>query len=293
MAGAANSAGQLPEGQRPVRAQRLPADGITDPVFDHNEVTGNNTGDWETRSPGAAAPAASSSGRSTAPRTNNYVHDNLSAGLWADPNNVDFRFEGNYIEGNDGEGLFYETSYNAVVPQQPSRQRLGGRSSPTTTTASRPRSVPLRVRRRLACRGPVPTVRDQRQPFDTTGRGVSRGRTPTASATRRPTPAPASAPAGEPTPPDCARPRSQAAAVRRLPLEDPARSTSTTTSSLGHGRAQLRRHPAVRLSGDLLELRHLSGVVALHGRRRRGRRSRSTRTTSSATTPTSVNGTSW
>ena len=47
--------------------------------------------------------------------TNNYVHDNLSVGLWADTNNRGFDFEGNYISGNYGEGLLYETSYNAKI----------------------------------------------------------------------------------------------------------------------------------------------------------------------------------
>ena len=47
--------------------------------------------------------------------TDNYVHDNRGVGLWADSNNVGFRFEGNYISGNDAEGIMYETSYNAAI----------------------------------------------------------------------------------------------------------------------------------------------------------------------------------
>jgi hypothetical protein len=43
------------------------------------------------------------------------VHDNHSAGLWADTNNTGFVIEGNYISGNLAEGLVYETSYNAGI----------------------------------------------------------------------------------------------------------------------------------------------------------------------------------
>jgi hypothetical protein len=47
--------------------------------------------------------------------TNNYVHDNLSVGLWADTNDRAFEFGGNYISNNWGIGLFYEISYNAYI----------------------------------------------------------------------------------------------------------------------------------------------------------------------------------
>ena len=47
--------------------------------------------------------------------TNNYVHDNLSVGLWADTNDNNFLFEGNWIENNAGEGIFWETSYNVAI----------------------------------------------------------------------------------------------------------------------------------------------------------------------------------
>ena len=36
--------------------------------------------------------------------TNNYVHDNLSVGLWADTNNRGFDISSNYISDNTGEG---------------------------------------------------------------------------------------------------------------------------------------------------------------------------------------------
>ena len=64
----------------------------------------------------AAAPAAGSSGTVPARWSrNNWVHDNKSAGLWADTNNTAFTIEGNYISDNDAEGIIYETSYNALI----------------------------------------------------------------------------------------------------------------------------------------------------------------------------------
>ena len=47
--------------------------------------------------------------------TNNYVHDNKGVGLWADTNDNNFLFEGNWIEDNDGQAIFWETSYNIAI----------------------------------------------------------------------------------------------------------------------------------------------------------------------------------
>ncbi|MCF0086088.1 right-handed parallel beta-helix repeat-containing protein [Streptomyces jietaisiensis] len=89
---------------------------LRDLVVKGNEITGNNTGDWERRRPGCgctggvkfwAVDGADVSG--------NWVHENRGTGLWADTNNNDFRIEDNLLEANDGAALIYETSYNAVV----------------------------------------------------------------------------------------------------------------------------------------------------------------------------------
>jgi hypothetical protein len=45
----------------------------------------------------------------------NWVHDNYSVGVWWDANNTGFDIQGNYISGNYGNGLIYETSYNALI----------------------------------------------------------------------------------------------------------------------------------------------------------------------------------
>ncbi|NMO16831.1 hypothetical protein HPC49_04810 [Pyxidicoccus fallax] len=85
-------------------------------VLDHNEITGNNTDDWESRIEGCGCTGGGKFWDVRGARvSNNWVHDNRGTGLWADTNNIDFLFEGNYIENNDGEGIWYEISYNATI----------------------------------------------------------------------------------------------------------------------------------------------------------------------------------
>ncbi|MFC9699736.1 right-handed parallel beta-helix repeat-containing protein [Streptomyces sp. NPDC056943] len=91
-------------------------DSITGLVVEGNEITGNNTDDWERRQPGCGCTAGVKFWAvDGADIRGNWVHDNRGAGLWADTNNNDFRIEGNVLESNDGAALIYETSYNAVV----------------------------------------------------------------------------------------------------------------------------------------------------------------------------------
>jgi len=91
-------------------------DGVTNIVLDGNEISGNNTDDWEKRQPGCGCTGGGKFWDTRgATVTNNYVHDNKGVGLWADSNNANFLFQGNYISGNDDEGIMYETSYNAAV----------------------------------------------------------------------------------------------------------------------------------------------------------------------------------
>jgi parallel beta-helix repeat protein len=85
-------------------------------VLDHNEIAGNNTDDWESQIDGCGCTGGGKFWDvQGAAVTNNWVHDNKSTGLWADTNNIDFLFEGNTIEDNDGEGIWYEISYNATI----------------------------------------------------------------------------------------------------------------------------------------------------------------------------------
>jgi nitrous oxidase accessory protein NosD len=90
--------------------------GLADLVVEGNEITGNNTDDWETQSPGCGCTGGAKFWAvEGADIRDNWVHDNRGAGLWADTNNNDFLIEHNLFEHNDAEALFYETSYNAVV----------------------------------------------------------------------------------------------------------------------------------------------------------------------------------
>jgi Right handed beta helix region len=89
---------------------------LTDLVVAGNEITGNNTDDWEQQSPGCGCTGGVKFWSvNTADVRENWVHANHGAGLWMDTNNNDFLVEHNLIEHNDAEGLFYETSYNAVI----------------------------------------------------------------------------------------------------------------------------------------------------------------------------------
>ncbi|WP_328645866.1 right-handed parallel beta-helix repeat-containing protein [Amycolatopsis sp. NBC_00348] len=91
-------------------------DHITGLVLEGNEITGNNTGDWETKVPGCGCSGGAKFWAvNGADVRGNWVHGNHGAGLWADTNNNDFLVEDNLFEANDAEALFYETSYNLVL----------------------------------------------------------------------------------------------------------------------------------------------------------------------------------
>jgi hypothetical protein len=85
-------------------------------VLDHNQITGNDTYNWEARVPGCGC---SGGGKfwdvDGAMITDNWISDNQSAGLWADTNNRGFEIKGNYFTDNYSYGLIYEISYNALI----------------------------------------------------------------------------------------------------------------------------------------------------------------------------------
>jgi hypothetical protein len=90
--------------------------GLAGLVVEGNEITGNNTDDWENLSPGCGCTGGAKFWAvDGADVRDNWVHDNRGAGLWVDTNNNDFLVEHNLFEDNDAEALFYETSYNAVI----------------------------------------------------------------------------------------------------------------------------------------------------------------------------------
>lgn len=82
-------------------------------TVDHNEIAGNNTGNWEARQPGCGCSGGAKFwGVNGATITSNYVHDNDGPGLWADTDNRGFDVENNYFANNQAEGFIYEISYN-------------------------------------------------------------------------------------------------------------------------------------------------------------------------------------
>lgn len=84
--------------------------------LERNEISHNNTDDWESRIEGCGCTGGGKFWSvEDAVVVDNYVHHNKGVGLWADNNNRGFLFARNYIADNDGVGLMYETSYNAAV----------------------------------------------------------------------------------------------------------------------------------------------------------------------------------
>lgn len=98
--------------------QSFEMDGAHDVVLRGNEIARNNTADWETTHPGCGCSGGGKFWNTPNARVvGNYVHHNHGPGLWADTNDVGFLFKRNYISDNEGEGLFYEISYNAAITQ--------------------------------------------------------------------------------------------------------------------------------------------------------------------------------
>jgi nitrous oxidase accessory protein NosD len=89
---------------------------VSNITIEHNEIAGNNTDDWEKFKSGCGCTGGGKFWAvSEAVVRDNWIHDNLSAGIWADTNNTGFAIEGNYISDNFAEGIIYETSYNASI----------------------------------------------------------------------------------------------------------------------------------------------------------------------------------
>lgn len=81
-------------------------------TVDHNEFKNNNTRNLQDCGCGGGMKWWT---MKRGKFTNNWVHNNKGPGVWADNNNIEILFEGNYINDNDGEGIFYEISYNFMI----------------------------------------------------------------------------------------------------------------------------------------------------------------------------------
>jgi len=90
--------------------------GVHHVVLRHNEISFNNTDNWEKRMPGCGCSGGGKFWDTRGAKVeDNWVHDNVGPGLWADTNNTGFLIDGNLISDNAEEGLFYEISYNARI----------------------------------------------------------------------------------------------------------------------------------------------------------------------------------
>ncbi len=91
------------------------ADG-TNALLDHNEISGNNTDNWEVLRDGCGCTGGGKFWENEdVVISSNYVHDNHGVGIWADFNNRGFLIENNWIENNDAHGIEYEISYNFLI----------------------------------------------------------------------------------------------------------------------------------------------------------------------------------
>jgi hypothetical protein len=88
----------------------------TNALLDHNEISGNNTDNWEALRDGCGCTGGGKfwENEDVVVR-NNYVHDNHGVGIWADFNNRGFLIENNWIENNDAHAIEYEISYNFLI----------------------------------------------------------------------------------------------------------------------------------------------------------------------------------
>ncbi len=85
-------------------------------VLTHNEITGNDTYNWEAHISGCGCTGGGKFWSvNGAIVTHNWVHGNHSVGLWADTNNRGFEIAHNYFQDNYATGLIYEISYNALI----------------------------------------------------------------------------------------------------------------------------------------------------------------------------------
>jgi hypothetical protein len=90
--------------------------GITDLTIEHNEISGNDTYNWEAHQPGCGCTGGGKFWDvDGAVVSDNWINDNHSVGLWADTNNRSFDIADNYVSNNYSDGLIYEISYNAEI----------------------------------------------------------------------------------------------------------------------------------------------------------------------------------
>jgi len=113
--------------------------GVSNVVIDHNEISTNDTYDWESHIDGCGCTGGGKFWETKGAQfTNNYDHDNLSDGMWADTNNTGFNVSGNYFANNSGPAVEYEISYNILIKNNTFVKNaiLAGKSNPGFATAA-------------------------------------------------------------------------------------------------------------------------------------------------------------
>jgi parallel beta-helix repeat protein len=85
-------------------------------LIEGNEIAFNNTRSYDVGvEAGGAKIIGGSAGSSNLVWRGNWVHDNTGRGLWMDTNVRNVTIESNTIENNTSHGIFYETSWDAVI----------------------------------------------------------------------------------------------------------------------------------------------------------------------------------
>src|SRR5262249_3898813 len=81
-------------------------------IVSNNDLSGNNTAgfDWMWEAGGTKF----SWSRSLIVR-HNYSHHNHGNGLWTDTDNINVLYENNIVSDNEGDGIYHEISYDAVI----------------------------------------------------------------------------------------------------------------------------------------------------------------------------------
>ena len=272
-------------------------------MLDHNEIVGNNTGDWEAKIEGCGCTGGGKFWDVRNVRvTNNYVHDNKSVGLWADTNDNNFLFEGNWIENNAGEAIFWEISYNVAIRKNVIRHNLRGRGPARIRSGDNFPDAAIYISESGGdARVPYglvgsPTIDISNNLIEDNYNGVTLWEN-----ADRYCGSPANTSIGllHPGEPvggegvDLQRDEHrQGAVLLRLPVEDPERQGASQHLQDEPGQLLQLRDQHVWPQRHLLQLRHVPVLVARTRVRRSARRSCTTRATSSATTPTSERGTS-
>jgi hypothetical protein len=96
-------------------------------VIDHNEIKGTANGFDDSNCGCAAGMKLYITDHVTI--SNNWIHDNRSAGVWIDTNNTFVLIDGNTIENNDDEGIIYEISYNVTITNNVLRKNAGPKNN--------------------------------------------------------------------------------------------------------------------------------------------------------------------